>query len=237
MKSLSIIIPAYNEELRLPNTLKVLQEKQAQFNFSLTEVLVVDDGSKDGTAQLVNDLSRTWPILRCLKLPQNAGKGAAVHAGFREAQGEWMLMADADMATPWDELNKFGEVCESFDLVMGSRALAESQITVRQHIFRQTLGRGFNKILRALVRLPYKDTQCGFKLVRNDADFKKLILPALQVHRFAWDVELILVLRKFKKRILESPVRWSHQEASRVRIIHDSLEMLWITLQLRLRGL
>lgn len=237
MKELSIVIPAYNEESRLPNTLEVLQKlcNENSLQWRLHEVLVSNDGSVDQTARFVTDFSKQWPLLRLISLPQNQGKGAAVRLGMREALADWILIADADMATPWEEMNKFSELCVNFDLVMGSRALPQSEITVRQHWLRQNMGKTFNKILKSLVRLPYQDTQCGFKLVRNDASFRENILPKLSVDRFAWDVELILQMQKNKKRILEAPIRWSHQEASRVRMFRDSLEMFFTVLKLRLR--
>ncbi len=237
MKELSIVIPAYNEEGRLPQTLEVLQQlfTAKSLEWSLREVLISNDGSLDGTARFVNELAQKWPLLKLVNLPQNQGKGAAVREGMKEAQGAWILIADADMATPWEEVNKFAMLCENFDLVMGSRALPQSEITVRQHWIRQSMGKTFNKILKSLVSLPYQDTQCGFKLVRNDDGFRKNILSKLSVDRFAWDVELILQMQKNKKRILESPIRWSHQEASHVRMFRDSLEMFFTVVKLRLR--
>ncbi|MDG0816311.1 dolichyl-phosphate beta-glucosyltransferase [Bdellovibrio svalbardensis] len=237
MKELSVVIPAYNEESRLPQTLEVLRKlcNEQALQWQLREVLVSDDGSLDGTAAFVNNFAKSWPLLKLVNLPQNQGKGAAVRLGMQQAQSEWILIADADMATPWEEMNKFAQICEGFDLVMGSRALAQSEITVRQHWIRQSMGKTFNKILKSLVNLPYQDTQCGFKLVRNDASFRKDILTKLSVDRFAWDVELILQMQKNKKRILESPIRWSHQEASRVRMFRDSLEMFFTVVKLRLR--
>ncbi|MNJ94874.1 putative glycosyltransferase CsbB [compost metagenome] len=239
MKSLSIVIPAFNEELRLPATLNKLQAgiEAQRFEFDIQEVIVVDDGSVDKTASVVQEFSKRWNNLKFISFPINRGKGAAVHEGLKAATCPWVLVADADMATPWDEMNKFSPMSESYDLIMGSRALPESQIEIRQHLVRQTMGKSFNKLLRALVRLPYNDTQCGFKLIRNDESFRQQILPRLQVERFAWDVELLLCLQKFNKRILEFPVLWRHQEASRVRIFRDSFEMLFTVLKLRFRGL
>ena len=237
METLSVVIPAYNEEARLPNTLQTLKEMDGAglLNFIIEEVLVVDDGSGDNTVGWCEGFAKSWNKLKVVRLPQNRGKGAAVHKGFAEAQGKWVLVADADMATPWDEMNKFVSQLENYDLFMGSRALAESNIIVRQHWLRQNMGKTFNKILKGLVGLPYKDTQCGFKMVRNNEVFRQQILKRLTVDRFAWDVELIIAEQKYKGRILEVPVRWSHQEASRVHIVRDSLEMFFTVLKLRFR--
>ena len=237
MNTLSIVIPAYNEEQRLPKTLQTLKamSEAGVFEFAIEEVIVVDDGSVDGTVAWSNEFAKSWSKLKTVSLSQNRGKGAAVRKGFEEARGQWILVADADMATPWDEMNKFKAGESSEDLFMGSRALAESDIVVRQHWLRQNMGKTFNKILKGLVGLPYKDTQCGFKMVRNDSVFRQQILKKLTVDRFAWDVELILAEQKFKRRIVEIPIRWSHQEASRVHIIRDSLEMFFTVLKLRFR--
>ena len=237
METLSVVIPAYNEEARLPNTLQTLKEMDGAglLNFIIEEVIVVDDGSGDNTVGWCESFAKSWNKLKVVRLPQNRGKGAAVHEGFAEAQAKWVLVADADMATPWDEMNKFVSQLEDYDLFMGSRALAESNIVVRQHWLRQNMGKTFNKILKGLVGLPYKDTQCGFKMVRNNEVFRQQILKRLTVDRFAWDVELIIAEQKYKGRILEVPVRWSHQEASRVHIVRDSLEMFFTVLKLRFR--
>ncbi|MFM6929247.1 MAG: dolichyl-phosphate beta-glucosyltransferase [Bdellovibrio sp.] len=237
METLSVVIPAFNEEGRLPKTLQTLKEMESAglLKFIIEEVIVVDDGSGDNTVGWSESFAKSWSKLKVVKLPQNRGKGAAVHAGFAEARAKWVLVADADMATPWDEMNKFVSQLDKFDLFMGSRALAESDIVVRQHWLRQNMGKTFNKILKGLVGLPYKDTQCGFKMVRNDEIFRQQILKKLTVDRFAWDVELILAEQKFNGRIVEVPIRWSHQEASRVHIVRDSLEMFFTVLKLRFR--
>lgn len=235
IKTLSIVIPAYNEESRLPKTLKVLRQFHDEnlLLWNLREVLVCNDGSLDGTADFVQQFAKEWPLLKLINLNPNQGKGAAVRRGMTEAQAEWVLIADADMATPWNEMNKFAKLSENFDLIMGSRALPQSEIKVRQHWLRQNMGKTFNRILKSLVHLPYQDTQCGFKLVRNEESFRQKILSQLKVNRFAWDVELILQMQKNKKSILEVAVSWSHQEASHVRIFKDSLEMFFTVIKLR----
>lgn len=237
MKSLSIVIPAFNEAERLPATLTALRNisEAGQLSFVLSEVLVVDDGSRDGTRLVVQDFAKGWAPLRLLGLSENRGKGAAVKKGLVEACGDWILVADADMATPWEEINKLSSYCGSAELIMGSRALRESQIEVRQHWVRQTMGKTFNRIMRFFTGLPYLDTQCGFKLICNNEVFRQKVLPQLQVERFAWDVELILLMEKFRQRILEIPIHWRHQESSRVHIVRDSFEMLFTIRKLRAR--
>ncbi|MBV2168141.1 MAG: glycosyltransferase family 2 protein [Bdellovibrio sp.] len=237
MQTISVVIPAYNEEGRLPKTLAALQKysQRSEATWSVTEVFVVDDGSKDQTSSVVKKAQATWANLRLLELNTNQGKGAAVHEGIRQASGEWVLIADADMATPWEELEKLWAVRDECNLAMGSRALPKSDIVVRQHWLRQSMGKSFNKILRSIVGLPFRDTQCGFKLIKNSPFFRTEILPYLQVARFAWDVELILLLLRKNQRVIEVPIRWQHQEASRVHIVRDSFEMLWTVLKLKVR--
>lgn len=237
MIAISIVIPAYNEEHRLPATLDELRRfmEQTSAAWKIVEVIVVNDGSSDGTVACVEQRQAAWPALRLLSLPRNQGKGAAVHAGFRAAAQPWILMADADMATPWGELKKLVVHSGEAALVMGSRALPQSEIVVRQHWLRQSMGKTFNRILRALVGLPFRDTQCGFKLIRNDDFFRASILPRLQVQRFSWDVELVVLLMHAHKKIFEVPVRWHHREESHVHIVRDSLEMLWAVWKLKWR--
>jgi len=237
MIAISVVIPAYNEEHRLPATLDELRRFMAQPSsaWKIAEVIVVNDGSSDATVACVEERQKTWRELHLLSLPQNQGKGAAVHAGFRAATQPWILMADADMATPWEELKKLVAASTDADLVMGSRALPQSEIVVRQHWLRQSMGKTFNRILRALVGLPFRDTQCGFKLIHNGDFFRAHILPRLQVQRFSWDVELVILLMHAHKKIFEVPVRWHHREESHVHIVRDSLEMLWSVWKLKWR--
>lgn len=237
MQKVSVVIPAYNEEVRLPATLQQLRELSSAgvLHAEICEVLVIDDGSQDHTREVVEKARDQWPLLRLFSLQKNKGKGAAVKKGLIESRGDWILVADADMATPWEELNKLLTYIDSADLIMGSRALPGSLIEVRQHWVRQSMGKIFNRIMRQFIGLPYKDTQCGFKLVRNEEVFRSKVLPLLSVDRFAWDVELILFMEKFRLRVREVPVRWQHKESSRVRIIHDSVEMLFAIRQMRRR--
>ncbi len=235
MSTLSIVIPAYNEESRLPATLAGLREFMSSHVLpcEVVQILVIDDGSTDRTGTCVRSVQTEWSLLHLYQFNMNRGKGAAVHRGFIEATGQWVLVADADMATPWEELFRLWDHTPTAQLIMGSRGLRESQIEVRQHILRQSMGKTFNFILRILTGLPYHDTQCGFKLILNDELFRNSILPRLRVQRFAWDVELILLVQKASRSIKEVAIRWQHKEASHVRIIIDSFEMLWTVLKLR----
>lgn len=237
MIDISVVIPAFNEESRLPGTLLELKKliEQGVLQDKVREVIVVDDGSHDATKEVVATLQNDWPLLQLISSKLNEGKGAAVRRGMIRAQSAWILIADADMSTPWTELPRLSGFIHEQYLIMGSRGLPQSQIEIRQHWLRQAMGKTFNWILRKLVNLPFKDTQCGFKLIRNDAFFRLNVLPQLQVQRFSWDVELILWLLRFNKAVQEIPVRWRHQDQSRVRMIRDSVEMLLVILSLKKR--
>lgn len=233
-KTLSIVIPAFNEALRLPPTLEDLRRYQGQSPLDIKEVIVVDDGSKDETLKTVLALMQGWPELRVQSLTVNSGKGAALRAGVLGANSEWVLLADADQSTPWDQLEVLWQAIQQnqLDGAIGSRALRESQIEVRQNLFRQTLGRSFNRILRGLTGLPFRDTQCGFKMFRRSQDLQQ-IFQELSTLRFAYDVEVLLRLLRKKARVQEVPVRWAHKDESRVHLVFDSSEMLWSVVKLR----
>lgn len=235
--TLAIVIPAYNEAQRLPRTLQALRTfiECHGSQFQIQEVIIVDDGSTDVTAQVILDSRPEFSQLRLAQQRPNKGKGAAVHLGLRTATAAWVLVADADMSTPWEELLILAKHMNEDVLIMGSRGLPGSQIELKQHWLRQNMGKSFNRILKFLVGVPFMDTQCGFKLIRNDLFFREKILPQLKVQRFAWDVELILFILKHRFSVREVPVRWRHQEQSRVHILRDSAEMFLTVLKLKIR--
>lgn len=238
--TLSIVIPAFNEQSRLPKTLESLKSQAGDFardrGLQIIEIWVVDDGSTDGTGDCVQKMAAGWPELRILTLKVNQGKGAAVREGFLQAHGKWILLADADMSTPWSEIEKLFSKAqiENADLVIGSRALPQSEIRIRQSWLREHLGKTFNFILRLLTGVHFRDTQCGFKLVRNTAQSQK-IFRDLVIRRFAFDVELVLKMLAENLRVCEVAVVWEHKEESRVHPIKDGFEMLFSVLGLRLR--
>jgi dolichyl-phosphate beta-glucosyltransferase len=241
MKTLSLILPAYNEAARLPRTFELLQAARREGVFSewkLEEILVVDDGSKDETASLSRAANANLPELRVIPVTPNQGKGNAIHEGLRASRSEWCLIADADSATPWAELLKLKSACEKdgarrAEIAMGSRDLPGSERTIRQSGLRENLGRLFNLAVRLLTGLPFKDTQCGFKLIHRPSIQR--FLPLLQVKRFAWDVEFLLFAKKAGLRVSEIPVTWEHQEGSRISPIKDGIEMMLRVIQMRIR--
>jgi dolichyl-phosphate beta-glucosyltransferase len=238
MQSLSIVIPAYNEEARLPRTFHLLQqgiEAGIFAGYELKEILIVDDGSKDGTSAVTHNHVSILPQLKCIAVTPNQGKGNAIHVGMKSAQGDWILIADADTATPWDQFLKLSArtTKDQSSIAIGSRDLPESDVRTQQSWVREHMGKTFNLIVRFITGLPYRDTQCGFKLIERNRI--QSFIQLLQVKRFAWDVELLMFAKKNKIRISEVPVTWEHQEASRVHPIRDAFEMLCRVIEMRIR--
>lgn len=225
--SLSVVIPAYNEEARLgPTVERVLAYLAARGGD--TELVVVDDGSKDGTAALARAGGA-----RVIVQPANRGKGAAVRTGMLAATGSRVLFSDADLATPIEELAKLeARLDAGDDVAIGSRALRDSDIRVRQHWMRESMGRGFNLIVRALLLGGIRDTQCGFKLFTREA--AQDLFGRATIDGFAFDVE-ILWLARGRFRVVEVPVVWRHVEESKVSPGTDAARMFADIVRLRLR--
>ncbi len=238
--NLSIIIPAYNEELRLGETLEELLAyfKNGPSRFHLGELILVDDGSSDRTLELMTDYKKRSSLIRVIHFSKNQGKGAAVKAGLLSAQGNWILIADADQSTPWVEMEKLAQFAieSDSDMVMGSRALDPSQVLVHQAWWREGMGQFFNLFIRVLFGIPFRDTQCGFKLIRSRSLALSALFQSLQIRRFAWDVELILRMLRYGLRISDISVTWRNKLNSRVHPIKDSLEMIFQLLKLRVKG-
>ncbi len=230
---LSIVIPAYNEAKRLPSTLqRVCGYLQAR-NLS-AEVLVVDDGSRDATVEVARGFEALGSEdrgVRVLVQPANRGKGAALRAGVLASRGQRVLLCDADMSTPIEEVEKLEAELPRAPLVLGSRAVAESQITERQPFYREFMGKTFNFILRLVGITGLHDTQCGFKLI--DGDLARQVFAMMIVDRFAFDVELIWLARRYGRRVVEVGVVWENSPESTVHPIFDSAVMLRDVLRLR----
>jgi glycosyltransferase involved in cell wall biosynthesis len=238
LTSLSIIIPAYNEEARLPSTLDAVARYLTRSpHAGKTEVLVVDDGSRDGTATLVENYRAGYPSLRLLRNPGNRGKGYSVRHGMLEACGQWRLFTDADLSAPIEELDFLLRVAErdNADIVIGSRALDRSLIAVHQSWSREYSGRVFNLFMRMMTGLPFRDTQCGFKLFSAHA--AESIFPLQQLDRFSFDVEDLVIARSLGLRVIETPVRWSNVEGTKVSAMQglnsfaDVLRIRWYKVQ------
>lgn len=237
---LSIIIPAYNEELHIGETLtEVLNYTGGDKR--VVEIIVVDDGSTDQTASLVQAQMSAYAAagveLRLVRHEVNQGKGAAVRNGILSAAAGIALFTDADLSSPIESVPQLVEpiVSGECDIAIASRALDRSLIEVRQGWFRETAGKVFNLVVRVVTGLPIQDTQCGFKAFRREA-----ILPALRMQRigdFAFDVELLFLARKLGLRIRELPVPWRHVEHSKVKMLRDSYRMFRDVLRIRLNDL
>ena len=223
--SLSIVIPAYNEAERIEQTLETVRNYLRSRSLR-AEVLVVDDGSRDRTGSLVAACASHWSDLRLVENPRNLGKGFSVRNGALEARGQVVLITDADLSAPIDELPKLVDpiLGGHRDLTLGSRALDRSLIGVHQSAFREYAGRLFNGLVQLLTGLPFRDTQCGFKAFRREP-----MLPVLARQRiagFGFDPEILFLARTRGLRLEEIPVRWSHAEGTKVRLLRDGLKMI-----------
>ncbi|HKV61694.1 MAG TPA: dolichyl-phosphate beta-glucosyltransferase [Candidatus Acidoferrum sp.] len=219
---LSIIIPSYNEELRLPATLERIADYVSTSGHN-AEVLVVDDGSKDGTAAVAEYFRVKIPTLRVVSNGVNRGKGYSVRHGMQEARGRIALFTDADLSAPMEEAGKLIEALEAYDVAIGSRAMDRSLITVHESPFREFAGIIFNKIVRSILWLPFVDTQCGFKAFRRERC--SIIFEQQTIERFGFDPELLYLARHHGLKAVEIPVRWGHSPATKVSMLHDSIQM------------
>ena len=236
LPAFSLVIPAFNEAHRIGDTLvQVLAYLTAASPTS--EVIVVDDGSSDGTADVVRAAfaNATEVESRLIQHSPNRGKGAAVRDGLRAASRPIALFSDADLSTPIEEAPKLIEpiYAGQVDVAFGSRALDRRLIGTRQSWGREQGGRVFNLLVRVSTGLPFWDTQCGFKAFRLEA-FRP-VLEKAHSDGFGFDVELLFLARKAGLRMREIPVRWNHHEGSKVHFVHDSLHMLQEVIAMRMR--
>jgi glycosyltransferase involved in cell wall biosynthesis len=231
---LSIIIPSYNEESRLPATLDRIAGYLQTYG-GPAEVLVVDDGSKDGTAAVAEYFRIKIPTLRVVSNGVNRGKGYSVRHGMREARGRIALFTDADLSAPIEEAEKLIEALENNDVAIGSRAMDRRLITVHETPFREFAGIIFNKIVRIILWLPFVDTQCGFKAFRREEC--SIIFEQQRIERFGFDPELLYLARHHGLRTVEIPVRWGHSAATKVSMLRDSVQMFIDVLVIRWNAL
>ena len=232
---LSIVIPAYNEEGRIVPTLNAIA-RFLQESGVAAEVLVVDDGSSDGTARCVERFGGSLPGLRLLVNPGNRGKGYSIRHGFRESRGRRVLLTDADLSTPIEEVGKLlpALVRDGFGGAIGSRAVDRSTVELPQGWLRQTMGKSFNLLVRLLTGLSFRDTQCGFKLLDRKA-FAPIFHMA-RVDRFSYDVEILMLASRQGIRVSEIPVLWRNSPQSKVSLLRDSTQMLWDIIRITLRA-
>jgi dolichyl-phosphate beta-glucosyltransferase len=232
IESISIVIPAFNEEDRILPTLRMIDD-YLRDRVRGYEIIVVDDGSSDNTMKVVRSECGRLKSVRLLSNEANRGKGFSVRRGVMGARHDLVLVSDADLSTPIEEVSKFLPWVEKgYDVVIGSRALKESDIIRRQPWYRQTMGKTFNLLVRIVVLGGFHDTQCGFKMFRTPAG--KKIFESLKTEGFAFDVEALLRAKKIGYRVKEVPVRWINSPQSKVRVLRDSARMFLDLVRIRL---
>ena len=223
MPRYSIIIPAYNEAARLGSTLERVLSYVSQQAWD-AEIVVVNDGSRDQTPDLVRTRSAVHPNLRLIENPGNRGKGYSVRNGMLNAAGEILLFTDADLSSPIEESVKlFAAIEAGADIAIGSRWLQPELQTHRQSLARQLYGRIFNLLLRIVLGLKFKDTQCGFKVFSRRA--AQAVFPLQRIERWGFDPELLFLARKSGLRVLEVAVVWSHSAGTRINPLRDGMRM------------
>ncbi len=233
---LSVVIPAYDEARRLPATLSTLRDylEGAGEEREPYEVIVVDDGSGDATAEGAQEFADAWPELRVMRLPENRGKGWAVRTGMLAARGELRLFTDADLSTPITELPKLrSRIGGSTQVAIGSRALPDSRVEAHQPRHREMMGRSYNRMVQLLALRGLHDTQCGFKLFTAQAAIA--CFTPLRTPGFGFDAEVLLRARRRGWQVAEVGVVWRHAENSRVSPLRDSVATFVDMLRLRLR--
>jgi len=228
--NISIVIPVFNEEDTISNTLKTIKEYLTKRRFKY-ELIVVDDGSKDKTASLL----KKHPNIKILLNKKNMGKGYSVKRGVMSAKLDWILFSDVDLSTPIEELDKFIALKDECDVLIGSRNLPESIIEIKQPPLRSAMGKMFSILVRLLFLKGINDSQCGFKLFRKAA--AKNIFKRLTIEGFSFDIEALLIARKLGYSIKEIPVRWKNRKESKVRLFSDPIRMFIDIISLKFRKL
>jgi dolichyl-phosphate beta-glucosyltransferase len=227
----SFVIPAYNESSRIRPTLDALLRYTQEQSWDV-EILVVNDGSTDDTAQVVREYGKQHPQILLVENPGNRGKGYSVRNGMLHARGDVCLFTDADLSSPMTEAPKlFAAIAQGADIAIGSRWLRTELQTERQPLYRQAFGRIFNLALRIILGLRFADTQCGFKAFRRDA--AQQIFPLQKIERWGFDPEILFLARRAGLKTEEVPVVWAHSEGTRLNPLRDGLRMFVEVLRIR----
>jgi len=227
----SFVIPAYNESVRIRPTLDELLRHSQEQAWDV-EILVVNDGSRDDTAQIVRQYGKVHPEVLLVENPGNRGKGFSVRNGMLHARGDICLFTDADLSSPMSEAQKlFDAVAEGADIAIGSRWLRPELQTERQPLYRQLFGRIFNLVLRVVLGLNFADTQCGFKAFRRDA--AQRVFPLQKIERWGFDPEILFLARRLGLTVNEVPVVWAHSEGTRLHPFRDGFRMFLEVLHIR----
>ena len=230
---MSIVIPAYNEESRIAASLEKIAEYLGSQTYTY-ETIIVDDGSIDGTLKLCRAFASAHPWLKVIHCETNHGKGSAVREGIIKAAGDYVLICDADLATPIEELDGFWRFIEDgADIVIASRPLKASHLVKRQPIYREFAGRALNLAVQAMAVRGIHDTQCGFKLFRREA--AQRIFTLCRLDGWGFDIEALHIAQKLGFRIKEAPVHWRHMPGSKVSLLRDGACMLIDLFKIRFR--
>lgn len=233
--SLSIVVPAYNEESRLPKTLERIHNYIVARAYP-AEIVIVDDGSCDGTVRVVEEALKKYPELRLISNSTNRGKGFSVRHGMLKARGEIALFTDADLSAPIEEADKLlAAICtQKYDVAIGSRASGEL-IEVHQSILRRMAGKIFNVLVRIGTGVNFGDTQCGFKAFRREST--RILFEQQLIAGFGFDPEILFLARYHGLKVAEVPVRWAHVAGTKVHVFTDSLRMFWDLAKIRWNAL
>lgn len=229
-----MIVPAYNEQDRIGPTLQRLHEYLSDA-FPSHLVVVVNDGSRDRTPEIVKEFAASHDRFSLIDNAKNQGKGAVVRQGMLETNADTLLLCDADLAAPIEEVEKLMPFVESgIPIAIGSRPLKDSQLLVRQPLYREMAGRLFNKFVKVLGVKGIDDTQCGFKLFTKECADD--VFSRSKINGFGFDFESLMIARDLGYEIEEVPIVWSHQEGSKVVLMRDGPKMLWELVKLRFAG-
>jgi len=235
---LTIVIPSYNEEKRLPRALEKIRDYFSALPGGLhsLEVIVVDDGSSDATARIAQEWSQRMPNWRLVSNGANRGKGYSVRNGMLEARGRIALFTDADLSSPIEESEKLlAAIASGYDYAIGSRAIDRSLIAVRQAPHRELAGIIFNGFVRLFTGLPFHDTQCGFKAFLREPS--RIVFEQQRIEGFGFDPEILFLAKRHGLRGAEVPVRWAHDPATKVHVLRDSIRMFGELLVIRCNAL
>jgi dolichyl-phosphate beta-glucosyltransferase len=232
----SIVVPAYNEAERIGSSLERMLAYIAEARWS-TEIIVVNDGSRDNTAAVVAEYARRNPIIRLVENPGNRGKGYSVRNGLMNASGQILLFTDADLSSPIEEAEKLFSIIENgeADVAIGSRYLRRGLQSRPQPFYRRMLGRAFNLALRAILGLSYVDSQCGFKAFNRKA--VTAIFPNMKIERWGFDPEILFLAKRYGLRVAEVAISWAHDHRSKIKPVRDGAHMLGELLRIRMNSM